>query len=349
MKRCRARGKTWVATLALKDSVRAADFIDHTVYDLAINSGADIRSFPNHYGKSLHQFLLCIGLQEVTARARAEGVADQFRGFVQREQNDFHSRLRLSNRASRFDAVQPRHGQIHDDDFRLQFCSQANGIIPIVGLAAELPLREWIQYSLNAATNEGVVIDDKYSRHGPGSPLHRDGGQGLGLAKRRRQLDQTSISNRLLMHTQEHSRRARGASCFDDLILYSVAYDLADGVHFQLSHDIGAMSFCRLDAYPERDGHFLATFSFREQLHNFALAGGKPIPQMSIGVRHRILVGETVQEHLRSAGGEKRSMIGERFDRSNKIAICIGLHDVGAGASLDDVANKLVGKMEREN
>jgi hypothetical protein len=53
-----------------------------------------------------------------------------------------------------------------------------------------------------------------------------------------------------------------GVSRLDDLILYSVTYDLADGMQLEFSHDIGSMSFGCLNADSESNRHFLTAFPF---------------------------------------------------------------------------------------
>jgi hypothetical protein len=81
-----------------------------------------------------------------------------------------------------------------------------------------------------------------------------------------------------LVQMKAHLARTRGASRFDDLILYRVAHYFADGVHLEFSHDIGPMSFGGLNAYSERHRYFLAALSFGEELNNFALARRESVP-----------------------------------------------------------------------
>ncbi len=101
-----------------------------------------------------------------------------------------------------------------------------------------------------------------------------------------------------------------------------------------------------LTLIPRATATSLLLLPFGEQLYNFALAGRKPVSQLRFGNGHGILIRETAQEHFRSARGEKCTVIRHRFDGAHQIPIRVGLHDVGPGASLDDVSNKLVRKMK---
>ena len=51
-------------------------------------------------------------------------------------------------------------------------------------------------------------------------------------------------------------------SYLDDVIFHGVTHDLAHGMHFEFSHDIGSMSFGCLNADSESNRHFLTAFPF---------------------------------------------------------------------------------------
>jgi hypothetical protein len=135
---------------------------------------------------------------------------------------------------------------------------------------------------------------------------------------------------------------------FDDLVSHRVAYQLTDGVQLQLAHDVGAMCFRGLHADSQRHRHFLAALAFRQQLHDFALARGEPAAQNGHVVRNRILFAESIEQHVRCAGSEEGSMIAQRLDSGDEIFVGIRLHNVRAHSSFDDVANKLIGKVQRQ-
>jgi hypothetical protein len=61
-------------------------------------------------------------------------------------------------------------------------------------------------------------------------------------------------------------------SSLNDLVADRIPYQFAYRVDFQLAHDVGSVRFRGLDADAEGGSNFLAAFSFREQLHDFALS-----------------------------------------------------------------------------
>src|SRR5271168_2641171 len=129
-----------------------------------------------------------------------------------------------------------------------------------------------------------MVIYDEYSRHDPLPSQVFDGGQEPGLAKRRTSFEGASNSKILLTHTGDDLAQSGTASRLDDLILYCVADDLADGMHLEFSHDIRPMSFGCLNAYPQSHSNLLAALALSKKLHDFAFPGRKPVPQLGLWV-----------------------------------------------------------------
>src|SRR5215467_8656106 len=72
----------------------------------------------------------------------------------------------------------------------------------------------------------------------------------------------------------------------DDLVPDGVADKLANGVELKFTHDVGAVSFRRLDADAEGHGNFLAALALGEQLHDFALARGQAATKNSHVIGH---------------------------------------------------------------
>jgi hypothetical protein len=150
------------------------------------------------------------------------------------------------------------------------------------------------------------------------------------------------------VQTRTRGAWPRGASRFDDLILHSIAHNLANRVYLEFPHDIRPMSFGCLDAYSESHCDFLATLTFRQKLYDFALAGGQPVSQMSFRIGYRVLDGEAIQEHFCGARREKCSVIRQSLHRADQIPIGIRFHDVGPGAGLDNVPQKLIREVQRQ-
>src|SRR5437868_5137855 len=111
--------------------------------------------------------MLGIGLQNVTASTGPEGTADQLRGRMQRKQENLGVRQDISNNAGGLQAIQTRHGNVHDDNFRFYSFGKPDGFSTILCFAAKFPLRKRMKYALNTAANYGMVIDNDYSWHAP--------------------------------------------------------------------------------------------------------------------------------------------------------------------------------------
>jgi hypothetical protein len=124
-------------------------------------------------------------------------------------------------------------------------------------------------------------------------------------------------------------------SYLDDLVLYGVANQFANGVQFEPAHDVGAMGFGCLDAYVESDSHFLARFAFGKKLDDFALAPGQATASVAVRLA-RSVAAEAVHHHFGNLGGEKRAMQTDGFDGAHQIAITVGLQNVAANPRVDD-------------
>ena len=120
-------------------------------------------------------------------------------------------------------------------------------------------------------------------------------------------------------------------------------------MQLELTHDVSAMRFRGFYADAESHGHFLAALPFREELNDFAFPGSEPATQDSHVVGHRVLFAEPVKKHVRSAGCEERTMVAKSLDRRDEVSVSIGFHDVGANASFHNVADQLIGEVQRKN
>src|SRR5262249_43489962 len=143
-----------------------------------------------------------------------------------------------------------------------------------------------------------------------------------------------------------YSLRALG---LDDLITYRVSHELADAVNFELTHDIGAMRLRGLHADSEHRGDFLAAAAFRKQLHDFPLSRGEAIGRQF--VQRPLWPGriEIVQHDLGGLRSEKRFVFGKSLERHDQVAVGVGLHNVTAHADFENVANQLIGVVNRKN
>jgi hypothetical protein len=85
------------------------------------------------------------------------------------------------------------------------------------------------------------------------------------------------------------------SSSLNDLVPDCIAHQLADGVEFELTHDVGAMSLRGLYANSQGDRNFLAALAFREELHDFALSRSKAAAENGHVIGNCVLFAETVE------------------------------------------------------
>ena len=130
-----------------------------------VDGRADISSFAEDHIESANEFFLGVGLQDVTACAGAESRFHKFRGGVQSQQQNFNFGQDFVDDAGRFEAVEARHGDVHDDDFGTQFAGEADGVLSVGGFSAELPFRVVAEDALDAAADNGVIVDDEDAWH----------------------------------------------------------------------------------------------------------------------------------------------------------------------------------------
>ena len=135
----------------------------------------------------------------------------------------------------------------------------------------------------------------------------------------------------------------------DDLISHRVPHELTDGMKLKLTHDVSAMRFRGFYADAKSHCDFLAALPFREELNDLALPGSEPATQDSHVVGHRVLFAEPVQQHVRSARCEERTMVAKGLDRRDEVPVSIGFHDVGANTSFNNVADELIGEVQSKN
>src|SRR6266849_7547455 len=148
---------------------------------------------------------------------------------------------------------------------------------------------------------------------------------------------------------RETVEKGQGSLSLNDLILDGVSDHFTDGMKLQFAHDVSAVGFRGFYADAESDGNFLAAFSFGEELDDFTFARGEAVAGRDFRLRGGGLTGKVVEQHRGSAGGEKSSVTGDGFDCGDQITVSVGLENVAARAGLDDVANKLIGEVHRED
>src|ERR1700675_1415247 len=153
----RIHGREPMRTPGLVQPLR---FLHQFLNRVSVNRGAHVGSVAHNHVQRADQFLLGIRLQDIASGPGAKGAANQFRGGVQRQQQNLCIRQKVPDDPGGLQAIQARHGHVHDNDLGFQFLRKSNGFLAIVRLTTKLPLREGAQNSLHSAANEGVVIDN---------------------------------------------------------------------------------------------------------------------------------------------------------------------------------------------
>src|SRR6185437_6080324 len=102
------------------------------------------------------------------------------------------------------------------------------------------------------------------------------------------------------------------------------------------------MRFSSFYAESESNGHFLGALAFSQQLNDFALARGKPVPPWrNYGARCAAFE-IAFQHHGRDFGSEIRLVMAEGFDGGYQISGCVGFQQESARAGIQDFAHYLV-------
>src|ERR1700693_1434321 len=145
------------------------------------------------------------------------------------------------------------------------------------------------------------------------------------------------------------SSNAPNESSLNNLVSDGVAHQLAYRMQLELAHDVGTMRFRGLHADAESHRHFLAAFSFGQQLHNFAFPRSESASENGHVIRNGILLAKAVQQHVRGARSEEGPTVTESLDSSDQIAVGVRFHDVRPDASFHDIADQLIREMKRED
>src|SRR5260370_37693759 len=81
------------------------------------------------------------------------------------EQNNFHLGMSVADNAGCLDAIDARHGDVHQDYFWLEFIGKEDGFVAIACFAAKLPFGKRLQDGLDTSANESMVINDQDTGH----------------------------------------------------------------------------------------------------------------------------------------------------------------------------------------
>ena len=131
---------------------------------------------------------------------------------------------------------------------------------------------------------------------------------------------------------QRRASRASGdfnASRLHDPIANRVAHEIADSAELQLSHDVRAVGFDRLDADSERRRRLFVAPPFGDELNDFALAG-RDADWCAIGLRAVFAPDKIVQHEPGDGGRQEGLVLAKRVDGRNQVLVGVGLHDVAA-------------------
>ena len=71
--------------------------------------------------------------------------------------------LLLTTRALASETVETRHGDIHEDEVRMELLDEVDDLVPVVGLADHLDPRDAGEERANARADEGMVVGQHHS------------------------------------------------------------------------------------------------------------------------------------------------------------------------------------------
>src|SRR6516164_2722730 len=141
-----------------------------------------------------------------------------------------------------------------------------------------------------------------------------------------------------------------GALRLNDLVSHCVAHQLADRVAVQTSHDVRPMRFCRFNAKPELDRHFLAAFAFRQELHNLPLTRcqtrSRPLIPCVLGI---LAVQVTILDNLSHFGGKVRFIVAHRIDGRDQIAPRVRFQHISLCSYVKHLAHQRIRFMDRDD
>ena len=111
------------------------------------------------------QFLRTGILQQVADRARRQHVGDALAVGERRQRDDPYLRLFLEQHPGRGDAVQDRHGQVHQGDVRRGGPGHLQRLAPVGRLPHDLDVPGRLEQRDQAGPDQPVVIDDEHPDH----------------------------------------------------------------------------------------------------------------------------------------------------------------------------------------
>jgi len=85
-------------------------------------------------------------------------------GFVHSENEDARSRTEGNDTGCRFKAAHPWHGDVQDDDVRLEIGDRVNGFLGSRSFTANLPVRARSKKRTKPLAHNIVIIDNQNSR-----------------------------------------------------------------------------------------------------------------------------------------------------------------------------------------
>src|SRR5437660_3537969 len=129
-----------------------------------------------------------------------------------------------------------------------------------------------------------------------------------------------------------------------DAIADGVSRQVGHRVQAQFAHEIGTVSFRRLDAQIEGDGHLFAGLSLRQQLNDFALTRGQDLCGIVPleAVTGLFAIEKTVQNHLTDTSGEKCTLALQGFHGGHQITARVRLEQITSSTSAQYFTDHIV-------
>src|SRR5437899_4075217 len=131
------------------------------VHDVLRDGGRQVRFAPRHRLESQLELGDVGPLEEIAGGAGAQRLGHVLLGGVHREDQDARAGGLFGDAGGRLEAVETRHGDVHDDDIGAVEACQLEGFAPVRRLRDHVDPADLAQHRADALTNQGVVLGEQ--------------------------------------------------------------------------------------------------------------------------------------------------------------------------------------------
>ncbi len=123
---------------------------------------AEEQLLAGHRADGLQQIGLRAIFEQISLGAGRQGADQEGLIAVHAQHNDADVGIALDDLGGGIDAVQLRHGNIHDDDVGRELLGEANGFAAVASFADHFDGRVGLEQELKALADHAVIVGDEY-------------------------------------------------------------------------------------------------------------------------------------------------------------------------------------------